>query len=243
MNNYALDSKYLWKPVPQWICLSAAEKIRGIIKFFLLQTQFAEAAFQKRVANNTANIYVNQFLRTGNCLPRKQGGANHVVMSDWIEAYIEALLLCNPMLYLSEIRERVEDDLQLQPHQVPSLSAICLCIQRLNFTSKKIVKIPMERYTAENMRRRETFINWRKTIDPTMIFFTETGYHVNMYLDCRKYARSRPNEAVPIITVQRGQRAKWSAVALVRYITFYIRCKSSELLLLLIRKQMVAPRK
>ena len=65
----------------------------------------------------------------------------------------------------------------------------------------------MEWYTAENMRRRETFINWSKTIDPTMIFFTdETGYHVNM--DCRKYARSRPNEAVPIITLQRGQTEK-----------------------------------
>ena len=120
------------------------------------------------------------------------------------------------MLYLSEVRERVEDDLQLQPHEVPSLSAICLCIQRLNFTSKKIVKIPMERYTAENMRRREAFINWRKTIDATMIFFTdETGYHVNM--NCRKYARSRPNEAVPIITLQRGQTEKWSVVALVCY--------------------------
>ena len=62
----------------------------------------------------------------------------------------------------------------------------------------------MEWYTAENMRRREAFINCRKTIDPTVIFFTyETGYHVNM--DDRKYTRSRPNEAVPIITLQRGQ--------------------------------------
>ena len=83
---------------------------------FFASNSVAEAAFQNRGAYDTANIYVNQFLRTGNCLPRKQGGANHLVMSDWIEAYIEALLLCNPMLYLSEIRERVEDDLQLQPH-------------------------------------------------------------------------------------------------------------------------------
>ena len=165
-----------WKFVPQfvlqWMCLSAAEKIRGIMKFFA-SNSVTEAAFQNRVTYDTADSYVNQFLRPGNCLPCKQGGANHVVVSDWTEAYLEALLLCNPMLYLSEIREGIEDDLQFQPHEVPPLSAICLCIQRINSTSKKIVKIPMERYTAENMRRREVFIDWRKTIDPTMIFFTD----------------------------------------------------------------------
>ena len=127
------------------------QKRYEVLSSFFASNSVAEAAFQNRVACDTANSYVNQFLRTGNCLPRKQGGANHVVVSDWIEANIEALLLCNPMLYLSEIRERVEDDLQLQPHEALSLSAICLCIQRLNFTSKKIVKIPMERYTAANI--------------------------------------------------------------------------------------------
>ena len=108
--------------------LSAAEKIRGIIKFLFASNSVAEAAFQNRVACDTAN---------------KSDGATDVVVSDWTEAYnctSRPLLLCNLMLYLSEIRERVEDDLQLQPHEVPSLSAICLCIQRLNFTSKKIVK-------------------------------------------------------------------------------------------------------
>ena len=62
---------------------------------------------------------------------------SHVVVHDWIKVYIEALLMVNPMLYLSEICERVEEDLQLQPHEAPSLSVMCSCAQRLNFTSEK----------------------------------------------------------------------------------------------------------
>ena len=108
---YALASKYLWKSVPQWICLSATERYE-VLSRFLLQTQLI-----KRLLRTESTIsYVNHFLRTGNYLPRlKHGGANYVVVSDWIQAYIESLFLCNPMLYLSEIREtrreRDQDDL------------------------------------------------------------------------------------------------------------------------------------
>ena len=67
---------------------------------FFASNSVGETAFENRVTYDTANSYLNQFLRAENCLPRKHGGANHVVVSDWIEAYIEALLLFNPMLYL-----------------------------------------------------------------------------------------------------------------------------------------------
>ena len=147
-----MASKYLWKSVLEWICLSSTkerykikllhsalfifsyrrihlalfkphqetimkerrkEKRRGaveergyeVLSSFYSSNSVAEVAFQDRVTYDIANIYVNQFLRTGNCFPREEGGANHVVVSDWIEAYI----LCNPMLYLSEIRERVKE--------------------------------------------------------------------------------------------------------------------------------------
>ena len=47
------------------------------------------------------------------------------------------------MLYLLEIRERDQDDLQIQPHEVASLSAVRLCIKRLNFTSEKFIRLRM----------------------------------------------------------------------------------------------------
>ena len=110
-------------------------KVRGIIKIFA--SNFVDETVFKNRVTYLANSYLNHFLRTGNSLPLKHGGANYVVVSDWIQAYIEALFLCNPKLYLLEIRERDQDDLQLQPHEFPSISAICLYIQRLNFTFKK----------------------------------------------------------------------------------------------------------
>ena len=122
-----MASKYLWKSVPQWICLSATERNEVLSRFFA-SNSVDETGFENRVAYDTASSYVNHFLKIENCLPQKHGGANYVVVSDWIQAYIES-----PLLYLSEIREtpreRDQDDLQLQPHEAPSISAIRLCIQ------------------------------------------------------------------------------------------------------------------
>ena len=37
---------------------------------------------------------------TGSCLPSKQG-VNHAIVHDWIDSYMEAFPLVNPLLYLS----------------------------------------------------------------------------------------------------------------------------------------------
>ena len=117
-------------------------KVRGIVKTFA-SNSVDKTAFENRITYDTANSYVNHFLRTGNCLPRKHGGANYVVVIDWIQAYIESLFLCNTMLsiYRKSAKPAAKETrmtyIQLQPHKVLSISAICLCIQRLNFTFKK----------------------------------------------------------------------------------------------------------
>ena len=55
MKKYALVSKYLWKSVPQWICLSVTEKVRGIIKSFA-SNSVDETAFENRESRTTQSI-------------------------------------------------------------------------------------------------------------------------------------------------------------------------------------------
>ena len=62
--------------------------VKFFICFSFIQTQLLKLLYRY----DTANSYVNRFLKTRNCLPRKQGGTNHVVVSDWTEDYIEAMV-------------------------------------------------------------------------------------------------------------------------------------------------------
>ena len=90
---------------------------------------------------NCVKKIVDIFLNRGTCYPKQQGGEHtDRKVTDWQEVYIEALLIINPTLYLSEIQERLMVDLQLTPAEVPPLSAICKCLQNLNITRKKLLK-------------------------------------------------------------------------------------------------------
>ena len=65
--------------------LNGSEKYE-VLSRFLASNSADGTAFEKRVTYDTVYSYVNHFLRTGNCLPQKHGGANYVVVSDWIQA-------------------------------------------------------------------------------------------------------------------------------------------------------------
>ena len=82
--------------------LNGSTKRYEVLSRFFASDLVDETAFENIVTHDTANSYVNHFLRTGNSLPcpRKHGGTNYVVVSDWIQDYIEPLFLSNPMLYL-----------------------------------------------------------------------------------------------------------------------------------------------
>ena len=111
----------------------------------------AEAGRRNMASFNCAKKIVDVFLNHGTCDPKQQGGEHaERKVTDWQEVYIDALLVVNPTLYLSEIQERLMVDLQLTPAEVPSLSAICKCLQNLNITRKKIIKLKMERFTVDN---------------------------------------------------------------------------------------------
>ena len=111
------------------------------VRSYFSTRSVAEAGRKNMVSFNCAKKIIDIFLNHGTCDPKQQGGVHaERKVTDWQEVYIEALLVVYPMLYLSEILERLMVGLQLTPAEVPFLSAICKCLQNLNITRKKLLK-------------------------------------------------------------------------------------------------------
>ena len=53
-------------------------------------------------------------------------------------AYLEALVLTEPWLYLQEICDKLINDLNLQVQQVPGIPAICAALTNFELGRKKI---------------------------------------------------------------------------------------------------------
>ena len=80
-------------------------------------------------------------------------------------AYLEALVLTEPWLYLREIRDRLENDLNLQPHEVPGITQICMALTSLELCRKKVIRVAQERFTPGNLFRRDEYNVWKHTVN------------------------------------------------------------------------------
>ena len=177
-----------------------------IVKSFLNTTSISDTARENKVSSVTADKIVTAFSTTGNCEPRK--GVN--------ETNLEALVLTEPWLYLSEIRDRLTHDLNLQPHQVRGLSAICKELAALGLGRKKVIRVAQERFTPDNMQHRNVYNVWKHTVNLQDVFFLdETGFHGET--DLRRMGRSLPNERIPLVTPKNFGAPKWSVLGAVGY--------------------------
>lgn len=191
------------------------QKRYQILASFSATGSFAASARDNRVAYNTARSICEKFMATGNCQPGVRGSPPKK-MEPFIEAYLEALIFVNPFLYLEEMQARLRNDLNLLPHEVPSVSVICKTLHGLNLTRHKSVKIPQERFTPYNLVRRQAFIQWRNRMDPSKLFFgDETAF--NKLTDVRSIGRCSVGDVVHSVEPKRDVREKISAFSVVGY--------------------------
>ena len=177
------------------------QKRYEIVQSFINTGSISESAQDNQVWYGTANKIISGFLATGSCEARKGGNRTGRKMEDWITAYLEALVLTKPWLYLEEIRERLANDLNLQANQIPGISSICLALTSLELNRKKIIRVAQERFTAENLQRRNVYNTWKHTVNIQDVYFLdETGFQANT--DLRKTGRSFRNERIPLVTLK-----------------------------------------
>lgn len=131
----------------------------------------------------------------------------------WMEAYLEALVRFYPTIYLRELQEILANDFQLGPHEVPSMAAIARLFTKLKITRKKCVHVAKERMSPHNRYCRQLYFQWRRTIDPSRVyFFDET--HFNFETGERDYGRTDSGLACPSFREKgRARAGKYSTLA------------------------------
>ena len=149
----------------------------NIVATYIWTNSFLATATQCKVSIMTVKRIVHKY-RQQVSLKAGVGGNHHVTaMKDYVQVYIKSMLMINPKLYLSEIRDNVARDLRLNGPDLPSLVTIHMFIKQEGFTRKKCTRVAIERFTPENLMKRKAFIAWRKTVDPRNLFFVkETGF-------------------------------------------------------------------
>ena len=149
----------------------------NIVPTYIRTNSFLATATQCKVSIMTVKRIVHKY-RQQESLKAGAGGNYHVTaMKDYVQVYIEFILMVNPELYLSEIRDNLARDLRLNGPDLPSLVTIHRFIKQKGFTRKKCTRVTIERFTPENLMKRKAFIAWRKTVDPRNLFFVdETGF-------------------------------------------------------------------
>ena len=187
-----------------------------ILQSFMNTGSISESARGNQVCYLTADKIVTTFLTTGSCKVRKGGNELGCKLEDWMLAYLEALVLMEPWLYLCEIRNRLTIDLNLQQNQVPGISSICMALANLELGRKKVIRAAQEWFTADNLQCRSVYNVWKCTVNMQDVYFIdETGFHPDT--DLRAIGRSYPNERIPILTFKNFAVQKWSVLGAVGF--------------------------
>ena len=185
-----------------------------MIKSAILTGSIADAARENHVSDSTAWRIARKYQQQLHCHAAVGGHFQKEVMKDFVQLYIELLVVVDPTIYLTEIQERLASDLGLQNDEVPSTAAtISRFLLSQSIMRKKCKKVALERFTPENIARRRAFIQWRSSVDPREIFVVdETGiedFH-------RNFGRNHSGIPVPQLTPKTPGQT-WSVLGVVRF--------------------------
>ena len=112
------------------------QKRYQILKDFAATGSLSVSTRENRVSYNTARSICDKFVTTGDCQPRARGRPA-CKMQPFMAAYLEAMVLVNPFLYLEEMQDRLMIDLNLLQNEVPSVPVICRTLHELNLSKHK----------------------------------------------------------------------------------------------------------
>jgi len=191
------------------------QKRYQIAASYLQSGSYGVAAAENKCTYDAARKIVDKFLTTGLFDPGGRGSPP-TIMQPWKVAYLEALVTHDPFMYLSEIQTALRDDLNLPPVEIPSIPTICRTLVNLDLTRHKASKVPLERFTPENIARRTAFINWRRTVDPRKLYFIDETA-IQLADGVRTTGRCHTNGNIPLVTSRADEREKMSVLSAIGY--------------------------
>lgn len=106
--------------------------------------------------------------------------------------------------------------MNLPPAETPSVPTIWRTLLNLDLTRYKASKVPLERFTPENIARRTAFANWRRTVDPRKLYFADETV-IQLANGVRTVGRCHKNSNVHVFTNRGDEREKLSLLCVIRY--------------------------
>ena len=100
------------------------QKRYQILKDFAATSSFSASARENRVSYSTARSICDKFVTTAGDFQPGARGRPDCKMQPFMAAYLEAMVLVNPFLYLEEMQDRLMTDLNLLPNEVLSVPVI-----------------------------------------------------------------------------------------------------------------------
>ena len=163
-----------------------------------MNLSFQRISSNLNIAASTAHRIYSLFERSGNVDSAPIARREEKILDERSELYVVGLVLDNPAMYLSEIRQEIHDVLNIDV----SVSTICRLLQRYGITRKKIVQVAIQRCDA----LRGAFRAQCYMLNPNMfVWADETG--TDRRDSIRKYGYDlRGTRAVSHRFLSRGKR-------------------------------------
>ena len=105
-----------------------------IVATYIQTNSFVATAAQCQVSERTVRRTVAKYRQHVTLKPGVGGNNRATVMKDYVQLYIEVMLMVDPKLYLSEIRDYLQRDLGLNGPDLPSIKTIQRFIAQRGFT-------------------------------------------------------------------------------------------------------------
>lgn len=158
---------------------------------------------------------IDRFETSGNFEQRGRGKPLAKCTDDLIVMLL-VLVEHYPRAMLHEYRRLLELSLGLQPHEVPSETAIWRIFRKYKITRKKLKKFYQRRFSPMNSFNRQVFIAWRDSIPPALIYsLDETGIEEGSTY--REFGWSPANCPINDPRENARERCRWNVIACVGY--------------------------
>ena len=131
-----------------------------------------------KLANSVVRKIWDRYCDTGSVEPRPHGGGRKKILSEYDLLYVEQLKREKPSMYLSEIQE----NLARFSNTDVSKTTICTAYKKHmqgTWTRKIMIRPYVERFTQNNMRYTQAYLNYISRQNPYKLkFFDESGFNM-----------------------------------------------------------------
>jgi len=161
-NHNALERKSKEWLISLGLFLSNATERLQVIVTYLVTLSIAETSRACLASYNCVDKYVRLFQHRATLSPLVSDNARPKKIPWWMEAYL---------LYRCGLQHLLLKRLYLAQGDVPSITAITNLFTNLRITQKKCVVVALERMSRHVLHCRRLFFQWRRTVDPRLVYF------------------------------------------------------------------------